>query len=72
MKSKSMLETEEDAEKFVAFQLCQPDESDYKEYKTHYDRCELGRADVRQQREAKPYSVSEGGWWSGYADRERA
>lgn len=70
---KSILKTEEDVEKFVAFRLCQPDNPAYKmHYKTHYDKCDWCREYVRQQKEAKQYSVSEVGWWSGYADRERA
>lgn len=75
MQKSDVIRSEEDLGIFMAYKFCTSDESTAVEsrdaIREHYERCEWCQDYVRQRKENSPNWISEVGWWSGYADRER-
>ena len=68
------LATEQDLMVLTAFRLCTKDDPVAAKVPVakHYETCQWCKNYVAQKSQSKQYSVSEVGWWSGYADRERS
>ena len=75
---KVVLKTDDDLRVLTAFRLCGSGQTTSNHHETapqarkHFQSCKWCQAYVAQKNQSKQYSMSEVGWWSGYADRERA
>lgn len=69
-----VLETEQDLMVLTAFRLCTKDDpvAAKQPVHAHYKDCQWCKNYVAQKSQSMHHSVSDVGWWSGYADRERS